>query len=102
MAWFSRKPRTEKQVAAAVKVASNLYLHTVPGGEGAVVNLEFGMPDSRYRYLMFCLSATAAACAGELDLDPLGEAAFGLTAAMAQERTQEFFGGPVNASDALK
>ena len=63
MGWFSRKPKTGKQVEAAIKVASNLYLLTVRGGEDAVVDLEFCLPDSRFRYLIFCMSATTAACA---------------------------------------
>lgn len=102
MLLFGRKRKTERQVEAAIKVASNLYLLTVPGGEEAVVKLDFCLPDSRYRYLMFCMSATAAACAVEMDLDAVGEAVFGLTLAMAQEQATEFFGGPVNPNDALK
>jgi hypothetical protein len=102
MGWFSRKPKIEKQVQAAIKVASNLYLLTVPGGEKAVGNLQFCLPDSRYRYLMFCMSATAAACANDLDINAITEAVFALTEAIATERPQEFFGGPVRPLDAVK
>lgn len=64
MSWFSRKPTQQNQVEAAIRVASNLYLHTIPGAEDAPVPLQFSLPDSRYRYLIFCLSAMATACAG--------------------------------------
>jgi hypothetical protein len=102
MGWFIRKPKIEKQVEAAIKVASNLYLLTIPGGQEAVVKLEFCLPDSRYRYLMFCISATAAACAKDMDINSVTEAVFGLTEAVATERSQEFFGGPVRPIDAVK
>jgi len=61
MSWFSRKPTQQKQVEAAITVASNLYLHTIPGAADAPVALQFGLPDSRYRYLIFCLSAVVTA-----------------------------------------
>jgi hypothetical protein len=102
MRWFTRKSKIEKQVEAAIKVASNLYLLTIPGGEEAVVNLEFCLPDSRYRYLMFCMSATAAACAKDMDISAVTESVFGLTETVATERSQEFFGGPVRPMDAVK
>ncbi len=31
MNWFRRKPSQQKYVEAAITVASNLYLHTIPG-----------------------------------------------------------------------
>lgn len=57
MGWFRRTPTQEKYIEAAITVASNLYLHTVPGAEDAPAGLKFSLPDSRYRYLLFCLSA---------------------------------------------
>lgn len=39
MGWFSRKPTPQKQVEAAVTVATNLYLTTIPGAEAAPVPL---------------------------------------------------------------
>ena len=66
MAWFSRKPTQEKQVEAAIKVASNLYLHTIPGAEDAPAPLQFSLPDSKYRYLLFCLSAVMRVCAPKM------------------------------------
>jgi hypothetical protein len=102
MGWFSRKPKTARHVQSAVKVASNLYLLTIPGGEDAVAELQFTMPDSRFRYLMFCMSATMAACATELDINAAGEAVYALVHVTAQERPQEFFGAAVNVSDVLR
>jgi hypothetical protein len=57
MSWFSRKPTQEKYIQAAVTVASNLYLQTISGAQEASAPLQFGFPDSRYRYMIFCLSA---------------------------------------------
>ena len=61
--WFRRKPTQEKYVQAAFTVASNLYLHTIPGAENPLVPvpLKFNLPDSRFRYLMFCLSTAITA-----------------------------------------
>ena len=59
MGWFSSKPTQEKYVEAAVTVASNLYLHTIPEADDAPAELKFSLSDSRYRYLLFCLSATS-------------------------------------------
>jgi hypothetical protein len=102
MGWFSRKPTTEKQAKTAAKVASNLYLLTIPGGEDAIADLQFIMPDSRFRYLLFCMSATAAACATAIDINAIGEAVFAMVRMAVQERSAEFFGGTVNEKDVLK
>lgn len=42
-------------------VASNLYLHTVPEAEESPAPLQFSLPDSRYRYLVFCVSTAVTA-----------------------------------------
>ncbi len=51
--------RRDRQVEAALTVASNLYLHTTPGAEGPTgvgpATLQFALPDSRFRYMVFCL-----------------------------------------------
>jgi len=101
MAWFSRKPTQQKQVEAAIKVASNLYENTIPGAEDAPVPLQFCLPDSRYRYLVFCLSATAIACARKMkNPDAVVSECLGFFVTYAAiERMQEFFGGPVNPQD---
>jgi hypothetical protein len=91
MGWFSRRKTSQQQKhrEAAIKVASNLFLVTSPGGEHAVVPLQFTLPDSPYRYLIFCMSATAAACAPEMDLDAVSGALEKL-ALVAVERPQDF------------
>ena len=61
MSWFSRKPTQQKYIEAAIKVASNLYLHTIPGAADAPAHLQFNLPDSRFRYMIFCLSAVVTA-----------------------------------------
>ena len=61
MSWFRRKPTQLKYVEAAITVASNLYLQTIPGAEDAPAPLQFSLPDSRYRYLIFCVSTVVAA-----------------------------------------
>ena len=66
MGWFSRRPVQQKQVGAAITVASNLYLQTKPGAKDAPVALQFSLPDSQYRYLIFCFSAMATGCAREM------------------------------------
>lgn len=59
--WFRETPTEQrKYVEAAITVASNLYLQTIPGGDEAAP-LQFSLPDSRYRYMIFCLSAVVAA-----------------------------------------
>src|SRR6266516_829453 len=61
MRWFSWKPTQQKYVEAAITVATNLYLHIIPGAEDAPAPLQFSLPDSRYRYVIFCLSAVVTA-----------------------------------------
>jgi hypothetical protein len=102
MSWFSRKPTQEKQVEAAVKVASNLYFQTIPRAEDAPAPLEFGLPDSRYRYLIFCLSTMTTACASKMTApDAVVNDCFRFLFTWATtEGSQEVFGGPVNPQDA--
>jgi hypothetical protein len=96
-----RKPTQQKQVKAAITVASNLYLHTIPGAEDAPVPLQFSLPDSRYRYLIFCLSAIVTACAREMKNHDavVNECLHSLVMWTTTENVQEFFGGPVNPQD---
>ena len=56
----SELPPQQKYVDAAIKVGSNLYLQTIPEGDNAAPLL-FSLPDSRYRYMIFCLSAAITA-----------------------------------------
>ena len=89
----------QKQVEAAIKVASNLYLHTTPGAEDAHVSLQFRLPDSRYRYLIFCFSAMSTACASQMKNPDavMSECLRFLVTWTATESVQEFFGGPVDS-----
>lgn len=61
MSWFTRKPTQQKYREAAITVATNLYLHTIPGAEDAPAPLQFSLPDSKFRYMIFCLSAVVTA-----------------------------------------
>jgi len=106
MGWFSRKPTKQKQVEAVIKVATNLYLHTIPGAEDAPVLLQFDLPDSRYRYLIFCLSATVTAVLAydeKKDLQPevLFKGCLHFATWTASENAQEFFSDPSCAQDAV-
>jgi hypothetical protein len=102
MSWFSRKPTQQKQVEAAITVASNLYLHTMPEAEDAPVPLQFSLPDSRYRYIIFCFSAMVTACAREMKNSDavVNECLQFLVTWTTTDSAQEFFGGTVNPQDA--
>jgi hypothetical protein len=102
MSWFKRKPTQQKQVEAAIKVGSNLYEHTVPEAEDALVTLQFGLSDSRYRYLMFCFAAMTRACGRAMtDCDAVvNDYLRFLVIWTSVENAQEFFGGPVDPQDA--
>jgi hypothetical protein len=63
MSWFGGKTDHQKQVAAVTRILVRLYEETTdPRGQGPKV-LNFQLPDSRLRYLMFCLSTVHAVCA---------------------------------------
>jgi len=100
MSWFSRKSPQQKQVDAAIKIATNQYLRTIPGGADDIP-MQFGLPDSRYRYLLFCLSATITACAPEMkDPDAVANDCLrALTLIAATEHVKDFFDGPVSLQD---
>lgn len=103
MGWFSRKPTHERQVEAAITVASNLYLQSVPEAEEAIAPLLFSLPDSRLRYLLFCLAAMSAACSREM-ADPnaiLNDSFRFLVKWAITERAQEFFGDQVDDPQAV-
>jgi hypothetical protein len=100
--WFSRKPTQQKLVGAAIKVASNLYFITTAGAEDAPVALQFTLPDSRYRYLIFCLSAMATACAHEMTNPDavMNECLHFVIGYATTEGVRDFFGGPEIPHDA--
>jgi hypothetical protein len=61
MSWFSHKPTQQKYVNAAITVATNLYENTIRDTGEFTPCLQFGLPDSRFRYMIFCLSTVIAA-----------------------------------------
>ncbi len=106
MSWFSRKPTQQKYVEAAVTVASNLFLHTIPGAEDAPAPLQFGLPDSRYRYMIFCLStvATAALVYDEkknIQPQALLEGCLKFATWTATEHAEQYFDDPTSPQDSI-
>ena len=106
MGWFSRKPTQQKQVEAAITVATNLYLHTIPGAEDAPVLLQLSLPDSRYRYLIFCLSAALTAVLAydeKKDFQPevLFKGCLHFATWSAKENAQKYFSDPLCHQDAV-
>jgi hypothetical protein len=104
--WLSRNSTQQKQLEAAITVASNLYLHTIPEAGDATVPLQFSLPDSRYRYLIFCLSATITAVLAydeEKDIQPevLVKGCLHFATSTATDKVQEYFGGPMSSQDAV-
>lgn len=102
---FRRKPTQQKYIEAAVTVASNLYSHTMDGEIGGPLPLEFELPDSRFRYLVFCLSTvmtTALAYDEKKDIQP--EALFygclHFLTFVTTELRDEYFDDPITAQDA--
>lgn len=107
MTWFSRKPTQHKYVEAAVTVASNLYLHTIPGAEDAPAVLQFSLQDSRYRYLVFCFSTlvTAALAYDEKKLilpDALIEGCLEAARIIALQNPEGFFDEPARYQDSVE
>jgi len=56
---YRSEKKQKKQVEAAVKIFSNLYLHTTSTSSGV---LHFKFPDSKFRYMIFCMCAMVKAC----------------------------------------
>src|SRR5439155_23869150 len=105
MGWFSPKPTPERQVEAAVTVATNLYLQTIPGAKDAPISLQFSLPDSRYRYLIFCLSATVTAIFAydeKKDIQPDGliKGCLNFATWAATENPKEYFSALPSRQDA--
>ena len=102
MSWFSRKPTQEKYIEATATVASNLYLQTIPGAAEAPSALQFNYPDSRYRYLLFCLSSvvtTALAYDEKKQIQPetLIDGCLHFAGWTARQNPQEYFDDPEHA-----
>jgi hypothetical protein len=106
MGWFTRKPSQQKYTEAAITVATNLYLHTIPGAEGAPASLQFILPDSRFRYMLFCLSAAVAAALAydeekQIQPEPLIKGCLQFATSTATENPQEYLGDSATSQDSL-
>jgi hypothetical protein len=104
MNWFRRKPTQQKYVEAAITVASNLYLQTIPGAENAPAPLQFSLPDSRYRYLIFCVSTVVTAALAydekkQIQPGALIDGCLHFATLTATENAQEFFDDPTSKQD---
>lgn len=104
MNWFRRKPTQQKYVEAAITVASNLYLHTIPAADGPPARLQFTLPDSRYRYLLFCLStvlSVALAYDEKKDIQPetITSGSLDFLRLFASEHPDEYFDDPKDAQN---
>jgi hypothetical protein len=63
MGWFGGKSSHKREVGAAYRVVHNLFDATTEGKSRAPLVLRFELPDSRFRYLVFCLTTAQAGCA---------------------------------------
>lgn len=92
------------QIEAIARIAGNTYEQTKPGAADAPAPLNFDHQDSRFRYMVFCLSAVETACAGEMgNLDAVVDECLSfLLTFSTTETASEFFGSPVNPQNAAK
>jgi hypothetical protein len=99
LGWFGGKSRHEKEVEAATRVLANLFEKTTDGGADAPLVLRFALPDSRFRYFVFCLSAVQMACARHMKNPDavLNELLHTLLVGTIDTDAKLFFGGPVEA-----
>jgi len=103
MGWFSGKSTHQKQVEEAIRISTNLYEDTKPGAAAAPAPLHFCLPDSQYRYLLFCLSAMQTACASKMkNPDAVLNECFDLMIRLCTTEGDRvfFFGRPVDAQEA--
>jgi hypothetical protein len=102
----SELPRQQKYVDAAIKVGSNLSLQTIPGGDNAAPLL-FSLLDSRYRYMIFCLSAAITAALAydekkEVQPETLINGCLHLvTGSAAEHFAKEYFDDPASSQDSI-
>jgi len=104
MGWFSRKPTQQKFIEAAISLALNLYQHTIPGAEDAPAPLEFGLKDSRYQYMIFCLSTVIVSALGydekkQIQPEELTKGCLYFAQGLAIRKPQEFFDDPANVQN---
>lgn len=107
MSWFSRKPTQQKYLEAAITVATNLYLHTIPEAEDAPAPLQFSLPDSRARYMIFCLSAVLTAALAydekkQIQPEALIKGCLRAANLIATKDAQEYLGGSASSQDSVE
>jgi hypothetical protein len=107
VSWFRRKPTQQKYLDAAITVATNLYLHTIPEAEDAPAPLQFSLPDSRSRYMIFSLSTviTAALAYDEkkhIQPEALIKGCLHAVNLIATKDAQEYLGGPASSQDSVE
>ncbi len=102
MGWFGGKSRHKKEVDAAFKVLGALFEKTTEGGADAPLVLNFELPDSRFRYFVFCLSTAQMACAGRMENPDavLNELLHTVVAVAVSTDPQRFFSGAVDPQQA--
>jgi hypothetical protein len=108
MAWF-RSDKSTKYTEALLKVSVNLFeVGTYDGrADHAPLVLKFERPDSKLRYMAFCLGTVYYFAVQQETLSTMdvalrnGWAHFG-TMAMSPNGAQAFFNGPVDRAAAVK
>ncbi|HEY8784200.1 MAG TPA: hypothetical protein VIM16_21405 [Mucilaginibacter sp.] len=91
--------RQLKQIESAIKVFSNLYYHTISNSKDILL---FKYSDSRFRYMIFCMSTFIKSCEGLLDTSDLllKECLHFISATVtSKDSVQDFFNGPVNIEE---
>lgn len=94
--------KQSKQVEAAIKVFSNLYIHTTTSTEESDSKFKL-LPDSRHRYMIFCMS-TFINCSEDIIYDRdsfISDCIHFISLYMtSKENVEEFFNGKVNLEEA--
>lgn len=101
MGWFGGQSSHKKEVDAAFHVLLKLFETTTEGGSDAPLVLKFDLPDSRFRYIVFCLSTVVTACARRFkNPDAMLNELLHMVVASANGMPQLFFGGVVDPQKA--
>ena len=99
MGLFGKSQR--EQVVTLATILGNIYERTAGGSVDAPNVLRFRMPDSRYRYLVFCFATAHYACAARMKHpDAVLNETLGLVITSALADMDTFFGGRVNPQEA--
>ncbi|MEI8203824.1 MAG: hypothetical protein WCH34_12460 [Bacteroidota bacterium] len=95
---FSKKQRI--QVEAAIKIFTNLYFHTTKTASSV---LQFRCPDSKFHYLIFCMSAMIKSCEDiiyDKDLMAIDCIHFLSSFTTEKKNVQEFFNETMDPEEA--